>query len=207
MKNIIIVGPSRSGKTSLAKRIKEEFNYYVISIDKLVSVFQNAYPQLDIRLNWDRDKTTENLAPFIGHFLGTFCFDNGNGQFSYSLGDVSDNKFIIEGAYYNFDLIKSILKTYGIDNPQEHFELIGLVQQQKRSGDFFDDFRKYDSPKDWTYHLSDEELKGVSDEAVSFSQTMYEQLISNNFNVYDTSVNREATFDDIIKELRIKANL
>ena len=71
MKNILIVGPSRSGKSTLAKRIHEELGFFVLSTDKLVAVFQNAYPQLDIRLNWDRDKTTENLAPFLGHFLGT----------------------------------------------------------------------------------------------------------------------------------------
>lgn len=202
MQNIIIVGPSRSGKTSLAKRIKEEFNYYVISLDKLVSVFQNAYPQLNIRLNWDRDKTTENLAPFIGHFMGTFCSDKGNGLFDYSMGDIRENRFIIEGAYYDFSQIKTILKEYGIDEPKENFELIGLVQQQKSSEDFFNDFRKYDTEKDWTYHLDDEELKKVADEAVSFSQTMYEQLMEFGFEVYDTSTNRDDIFDEIIEKLK-----
>jgi adenylate kinase family enzyme len=32
MKNIIIVGPSRAGKTTLAKRLHEKFNYFVISL-------------------------------------------------------------------------------------------------------------------------------------------------------------------------------
>lgn len=31
MRNIIIVGPSRSGKSTLAKRLHEELGYYVIS--------------------------------------------------------------------------------------------------------------------------------------------------------------------------------
>lgn len=60
MRNIIIVGPSRAGKTTLAKRLSEKFNYFVISLDKL-----------DVRLNWNRNKAMENIAPFIGHFLGT----------------------------------------------------------------------------------------------------------------------------------------
>ena len=39
MKNIIIAGPSRAGKSTLARKINEELNYYVISVDKLVAVF------------------------------------------------------------------------------------------------------------------------------------------------------------------------
>ncbi|RKJ38881.1 hypothetical protein D7X94_14610 [Acutalibacter sp. 1XD8-33] len=54
MKNVIIVGPSRAGKTTLAKRFHEELGYFVISLDKLVATFHAAYPQLDIRLNWNR---------------------------------------------------------------------------------------------------------------------------------------------------------
>ena len=50
LKNIIIVGPSRAGKTTLAKRINEELNYFVISLDKLVAVFGRAYPELDLSL-------------------------------------------------------------------------------------------------------------------------------------------------------------
>jgi len=36
MKNIIIVGPSRAGKTTLARKINEELNYFVINNDKLM---------------------------------------------------------------------------------------------------------------------------------------------------------------------------
>ena len=71
LKNIIIVGPSRAGKTTLARKLNEELNYIVISLDQLVAVFQGAYPQLEIRLNWDRDRTTDHLAPFEP--AGTRC--------------------------------------------------------------------------------------------------------------------------------------
>ncbi|HAV90535.1 MAG TPA: hypothetical protein DCW44_04600 [Eubacterium sp.] len=95
MKNIIIVGPSRSGKSTLAKRINEELGFFVLSTDKLVAIFENAYPNLDIRLNWDRDKTTENLAPFLGHFLGMFSVDDGKGLLDYSHGTVKENHFVL----------------------------------------------------------------------------------------------------------------
>jgi AAA+ ATPase superfamily predicted ATPase len=77
MKNIIIAGPSRAGKTALARKLSEELNVFVISIDKLVAVFQGAYPQLNVKLNGNRKKTTDNIAPFLGHFLGVFSSSQG----------------------------------------------------------------------------------------------------------------------------------
>ena len=79
IKNIIIAGPSRAGKSTLARKINEELGYFVISIDKLVATFQEAYPQLNIKLNWNREKTTDNIAPFLGHFLGMFSSADGRG--------------------------------------------------------------------------------------------------------------------------------
>jgi hypothetical protein len=61
-------GPRQAGKTTLAKK-NEELNCFVISVYKLVAAFDGAYPELNIRLNRNRDKTTGNIAPFLGHFL------------------------------------------------------------------------------------------------------------------------------------------
>lgn len=200
MKNIIIVGPSRSGKSTLARRIHEELNYFVINIDKLVAVFQNAYPELDIRLNWDRDKTTENIAPFIGHYLGMFSSSDGRGLMEYSHGAVDGNMFVLEGAYYDFGKIEEVLKLYGMG--KDDFHLIGLVQSEKSKEDFLADFRKYDTEDDWTYNLSDEELEAVAEDAVTFNEEMYRQLSEHGFTVYDTSKNREDIFDKIIDSIR-----
>lgn len=202
MKNIIIVGPSRSGKSTLAKRLSDEFNYYVINIDKLVAVFQNAYPQLDVRLNWDRDKTTENIAPFLGHYLGMFSPSDGRGMLGYSHGATGNTGFILEGAYYDFDRIDTILKSYGIEHAEEQFILIGLVQQGKTAEEFFADFRKYDTPDDWTYNLDDRELMAAAEDSVTFNEYMYEKLASHGFCVFDTSKDREKVLREIVERIR-----
>lgn len=204
MKNIIIVGPSRSGKSTLAKRINEELGFFVLSTDKLVAIFENAYPNLDIRLNWDRDKTTENLAPFLGHFLGIFSADDGKGLLDYSHGTVKENHFVLEGAYYDFEKVENILKLYGIENIKDRFHLIGLVQREKSADDFYSDFKKFDTEDDWTYSLSDYELKNVSEEAVSYNEEMYEKLTEYGFDIYDTSKDRDKVFAEILE--RIKEN-
>lgn len=203
MKNIIIVGPSRAGKTTLAKRLYEKFNYFVISLDKLVATFQAAYSQLDIRLNWNRNKTTENIAPFIGHFLGLFSSDDGiKGDLNLRAHHVEGNHFVLEGGYFDFEKIASILKEYGTEELKDKFTLIGLVQGQKTVDEYVRDFKKYDTKDDWTYNLSEDELRDyVTQDAIPFNRAMTEYLTKYDFTIYDTSTERESVFDKIIEDI------
>lgn len=203
MKNIIIIGPSRAGKTTLAKRIHEELNYFVISLDKLVATFQGAYPQLDIRLNWNRDKTTDNLAPFLGHFLGMFSSSQG---IAYELNlqkhHVEGNRFVLEAGYFNFERVSDILKMYGIKELKDNFLLIGLVQNQKKVDDFVADFKKYDVDDDWTYGFDMSDLREVSEDVIAFSQSVTDQMMKYGFAIYDTSLDRDRVLNQIIDDVR-----
>jgi len=189
----------------LAKKINEELNFFVISVDKLVATFQGAYPQLNIRLAWNREKTTDNIAPFLGHFLGTFSSTDGRGLLPYSHGAIKGNRFVLEGGYFNFEKILPILKTYGIEELKDKFLLIGLVQNKKMIDELISDFKKYDTEDDWTYSLNDDDLREVSEDAISFSRSMSDHLVKFGFTIYDTSTDRERVLDKIVEE--IKSNL
>ncbi len=203
MKNVIIVGPSRAGKTTLAKRFHEELGYFVISLDKLVATFHAAYPQLDIRLNSNRDKTTENIAPFIGHFLGLFSSDDGiKDDLNLRAHHVEGNHFVLEGGYFDFEKITSILQEYGANELKDRFILIGLVQGQKTVDEYVRDFKKYDTEDDWTYNFSEDELREyVAQDAIPFNRSMTEYLTKYGFTIYDTSAERESVFDKIIEDI------
>jgi len=206
LKNIIIVGPSRAGKTTLARRINEELNYFVISLDKLVATFQGAYPQLDIRLNWNREKTTDNLAPFLGHFLGAFSSSHGVAyELNLRAHAVKGNRFVLEGVYFNFEKISSILKMYGIEELKDNFLLIGLVQNKKTVDEFVNDFKKYDTEDDWTYGFDDDELREyASKDAIPFSRSMTDHLMEYGFTIYDTSTERDQVLDKIVEDIKSK---
>ncbi|MHB1484120.1 MAG: AAA family ATPase [Saccharofermentanales bacterium] len=206
MKNIIIVGPSRAGKTTLARKISEELNYFVISLDKLVATFQGAYPQLDIRLNWNREKTTDNLAPFLGHFLGAFSSSHGVAyELNLRAHDVKGNRFVLEGGYFNFEKISSILKMYEIEELKDNFLLIGLVQNKKTADEFVNDFKKYDTEDDWTYGFDDDALREyVSQDAIPFNRFITDYLKKYGFTIYDTSTEREQVFNQIIEDIKSK---
>ena len=191
MKNIIIAGPPRAGKTTLAKKINEELGCFVIGLDRLVSVFGAAYPQLGIRLNWDREKTTDSIAPFLGHFLGLF----------------SKDRFVLEGGYVNFEMIVPILKLYGIEELKDNFILIGLVQNHKTADEFADDLRKYDTEDDWTYGFSDDERRELGEAEIAFSRSMTGHLAQYGFTIYDTSTEREKVFDQIMEDIKVKTEI
>lgn len=204
MKNIIIAGPSRAGKTTLARRINEELNYFVISLDKLVSMFQEAYPQLDIKLAWNREKTTDNLAPFLGHLLGAFSSSHGTiNELNLHAHAISGNRFVLEGGYFNFEKILPILKVYDIEELNDNFILIGLVQNKKTPDEFVVDFKKHDTEDDWTYGFDDDELREYAiEDAIPFSRSMTDHLVKYGFTIYDTSKKREQVFDKIIEDVK-----
>jgi hypothetical protein len=206
MKNIIIAGPGRAGKTTLARKINEELNYFVISVDKLIATFQGAYPQLNIKLAWNRRKTTDNLAPFLGHFLGAFSSSHGVAyELNLRAHAVKGNRFVLEGGHFNFDKILPILKMYGIEELKDKFFLIGLVQNKKTADEFFNDFRKYDTEDDWTYGFNDDELREyASQDAIPSSRSMTDHLVKYGFTIYDTSTEREQVFNKIVEDIKSK---
>ncbi len=204
LKNIIIAGPSRAGKSTFAKKINEELGCFVISLDKLAAVFDGAYPQLNIGLNRNRHETSDNLAPFLGHFLGAFSSGNGTVyELNLRAHDIKGNKFVLEGGYFNFNMILPVLKMYGINNLKDSFHLIGLVQNRKTADEFISDFRKHDTEDDWTYGFSENELREISEELISFSLSMTEHLNKYGFTVYDTSRDREQVLSQIIRDITV----
>jgi hypothetical protein len=203
LKNIIIAGPSRAGKTTLAKKINEELNCFVINLDMLMTVFGRAYPQLDVRIAWDYDKATANVAPFLGHYLGTLTANqNYEDNLNLRKHDLKGNRFVLEGGHFDFDKISSVLKLYGIEKLSDSFILIGLVQNNKIVDELFSDLKKYDTEEDWTYDFDDDGLKNLCEIFVTDNRKAYDAFIKHGFTIYDTSIDRERVFDKIIEDIK-----
>jgi len=50
MKNIIIIGRSRVGKSTLANMIADKYNYQIIRTDIIRNTFKEVFPELNIKL-------------------------------------------------------------------------------------------------------------------------------------------------------------
>ena len=84
MKNIIILGAARAGKTTLAKMLHRKYNYSIISIDSFVSALSDGFPSLGIT-----HSNTENKFKLLPKFI-----------FSYMnkiINEYPEERFILEG--------------------------------------------------------------------------------------------------------------
>ena len=205
MKNIIIVGSGRNGKTTLAQKINKELGHFVIHMDYLMTTLDRAYPQLDVRIAWDAEKATANIAPFIGHYLGmSLCYRDFEEDLVLGKHVVKGNKFVMEGGHFEFDKISSTFNTYELGELKDNFILIGLVQHKKTAAQVFDNLRKYDTADEWTHDMDDNDLLDLCNFFVEHNQEMHDYLVKYGFTIYDTSGEREKIFDKIIEDIKLK---
>jgi len=199
-------GSGQKRENDIGKKINRELNYFAISLDKIMTVFDRAYPQLDVRIAWNYDKATANAAPFLGHFLGMFSSECGIADdLNLKKHAVTENRFVLEGGHFDFGKIMPILRMYGIEELKEKFILIGLVQNQKTADEFFSDLRRYDTEDEWTYGLEDDDLKElIVKDFIPSNQFMADYLPKYGFTLYDTSGDRDRVFNQIVEDIKIQ---
>jgi len=195
MKNILIFGHSRAGKTTLAKRLKDEFALNIVTQDSLIIAFGQALPQLEIHIYRNPDATTKNVTPFMAEYL---CNLARRAKFSTGCGFVADMTF------FDFDIgipiMREVLQDAGQDLLDE-FAFIGL-DNSKTAEELFADIRTHDTADDWTYHVSDQHLRQHCAENVGCKQPFGHVADALDFKRYDVAGGRKQVFDTIVGDLR-----
>jgi len=182
-KNILVIGAPRAGKTSLARKIAKELNYNVISLDDIVSGL-SVYTDLKISHDTDDYETSIRFSKFLKIYLKELA----EGSNFYS-----DIKYVIEGTHIDLDYLLPF------DN-QNKYEIIGLINSTDKET-MFKEIKENDTEDEWTYYLSDEELKGDINFFIERNEFFYNQFIKHGIKYYDTSINREDSFNNIIKDM------
>ncbi len=167
MKNILIIGVSRSGKTTLAKKLKKDSNYNYIPLDYFTSSLKRNFPSTNIKSNVVIDReSSKNLALFLSRVI--------------EIIDYTNEKYIIDSAHlYLEDIIKYI------DTNKWDIYCLGYPNITKEEK--FREIRKYDSNKDWTYKKSDEELLDILDKLINISKELELESKKYNIKFIDTS--------------------
>ena len=119
----IITGASHVGKTMLAQKLLEKYNYPYLSIDHLKMGLIRSGNTLLTPLSNDKD-LTNYLWPIVREIIKTAIENNQN--------------LIIEGCYVPFDYKKDFSKEY-LDN----IKYICLVMSDKYIRNNFNDIKKY----------------------------------------------------------------
>lgn len=189
MKNILILGICRTGKSTFSKMLQKEFrNYQIIEVDTIISALQKTIPNIPI--GFIHDKLKENKLP---EFLNLFIQKNIN-KSGKELG------FIINGDSI---LPEDLLKYFDLNNMIIYY----FVTEKLSSKQILENCRKFDSKEEWTTRRTDKELLNHFE----FYKDIEKKIISDckkyNIKCIDTSENRQLIFNQLLDEVRNELTL
>lgn len=181
MKNIIILGAARSGKTTLAKILHEKYNYSIISIDSFVSALNDSFPTLGITHSNTADKF-KLLPPFVYSYMKKI------------INEYPNQRFVLEGWHVYPKDIQNLFKN-------EDIKIICLGYTNANMDEVFKLLRENETENSYTKRMTDERVKDLIKKHINYSAILKEQCIDNKIKFFDTSINREKVLGDAVEYL------
>ena len=174
MKNVIIVGASRSGKSTVAKKVAEMSKMSYIPFDSIVSTIENLYPEIGIKHLDDNSIMSKKIASLLQELIAHLEYENIN--------------YVIDlYQIYPKDLVKIIDPTkhlvvyFGYPNLSAEEKLI-FVKEHARA-------------KDWTKEVSNEEMIRILNLFITENQAMNIECLEVGYRFFDTGNDFEKTIE------------
>ncbi len=155
MKNVLICGVAKSGKSFLASKLCEKYKYNHIPIDYFTSSFKHNFKEVGITSNVIIDKeSSKKLALFLSRVI--------------SIMDSSDSdSYILDSAHlYPKDIIKYIDRT--------KWDIYFLGYPNTTVTRKVSEIRKY-IHDGWPANKTDEELENIISELINISKEIEKQ--------------------------------
>ena len=189
MKNILILGICRTGKSTFSKMIQKEFrNYQIIEVDTIISALQKTIPNIPI--GFIHDNLKENKLPeFLNLFIQKNINKNGK-----ELG------FIINGDSI---LPEDLLKYFDLNNMIIYY----FVTEKLSPKQILENCRKFDSKEEWTTRRTDEELLNHFEFYKDVEKKIINDCKKYNIKCIDTSENRKMVLSQLLDEVKSKLNI
>ena len=181
MKNIIIGGTVRSGKSTLAGIIHKTLKYSLVESDTIVNAFNEVFPELGI-IHRKPNLARENYKPFLFEILNGFCKSL---KYNDNITVFPGSQFLPEQLYEYRNKDKFIVIFLGMSDVEP------LVLMKK--------IREMDEQHDWTHKRTDEQLLNNCKEIISESKKLKEDCQKYGFYYFDTFENRQSVLEKITK--------
>ena len=166
MKNKLIIGVAKSGKTTYAKKLCEKGKYNYIPLDYFTSSFKHNFPECNITSSVIiNEKTSSKLSLFLSRVVDIMNND--------------DNNYIIDSAHlFPHNIIEYI--------DRDKWDIYCLGYPNIDTKEKLDLIRKHSSNYGWTNNKTDEELYDIIEELKNISKILKEECIKYNIEFIDT---------------------
>lgn len=189
--NIIIAGVPRAGKSTISQLLSKRFGFQHISMDTIIAGFEKCFPETGVNTycglsSLDTLKLISGkMAPFVRAMIDSKKYDESEPGMVFDMYQLlpQDYEKYLRGA--NCEIFYFITSDV---TPVERFEI------QK----------KYDSPKDYSFYKSDEELLEGAEYIVEQSLIIKEECQKFGLPFYETARRREKLFDDFLQMIEEK---
>ena len=183
-KHIIIAGASRSGKTTLATRLKD-LGYIHYTMDSIKRGIYNGNFMEGKGSNW------KEVSPKMTKLIERLIQDNKE--------DINYNVefYVIDvGTIYPEDAITL--------NKMDNVILMFLGYPDVDVSWKVHQMQKYDKAlNSWTKNLPEDQITGMVNFSVGFSKEVRKQCLENNIMFFDTGYNQKEVLDEIYKKIQL----
>lgn len=165
MKNVIIAGVSRAGKSTLAKKIAQDYQMTYIPFDSIVSTLEEMYPQIGVSHMDENIQMSKKIAVFLKTFIKHLEYENIN--------------YVLD-LYQVFPCdIKRAFK-------EDTHTLIYMGYSSLCAEDKLAYVREHARCKDWTKQTDDKEMIRILDLFIKESRLMEQQCKKEKITFFDT---------------------
>lgn len=177
MKNILIAGVAKSGKSTICKKICEGGKYNHIPFDYITASMKRNYPEWGVKSDVIINDTSIILCTLFKTMTDII--------------NDTEEKFIIDCAHiYPHDIVNKL--------NLNKWKIIFVGYPNINMNEKISNIRKYDI-NGWTTKKSDEELKNIIGKLKKISKIIKKECDEYNFTFIDTSDN----FEDVINNISL----
>ena len=188
MKNILIMGIGRAGKTTLSKMIKDRCNSYnLLHSDSLKwAIIRAKDKEAYYRKNVDKQKEYEH-----GDFFQRTLLEFFN---SLIIKDTSNYGYILESGQLSVEYVKKM-----IDFSNTIVVCLGLGNLTKE--EMVMQCLKYDTKESWTYGLPKDYLLKHASDWYQSNEVLKKECLKYDIKYVDTSKNRYEILESLAEEI------
>lgn len=179
MKNIIIGGTVRSGKTTLSNLIRERFGYSKVESDTIVNAFDEVFPEMGIT-HRNADLARKKYEPFLFEILNGFYRDL---KYTNNITVFPGSQFLPENIAKYEKKDKYIVIFLGLD---------GITPEQ-----LLKTIREHDTEKDWTFKKPDDWMLKFCENVINESEKLKQDCEKLGFYYFNTYINRKENLNKI----------